>query len=77
MRTTLFVSLLLAVIAVVFAMQNPGVTELIVGPYTITASTALVIVSTLGIGFMLGILAMLPRNYRQHRKVRNLEKTMS
>ena len=74
MRAALIVSLLLAVAAAVFAIQNPNETSLNVGPYEITASTALVIIVTFILGTIVGILASLPGRMRQRKRVRQLER---
>lgn len=74
MRGALIVSLLLAIAAAVFAIQNPNETSLNVGPYEITASTALVIIVTFVLGVLVGILASLPGRMRQRKRVRHLER---
>ena len=76
MRTTLIVSLVFAVIVVVFALQNPDETSLVLGPYTITTSLALIIIVTLVIGFLLGLLATVPKQWMRSRKVKKLEKEL-
>ena len=75
MRVALIVSLLLAVGAAVFAMQNPNETSLNIGPYVITASTALVIIVTFMLGVVVGILASVPSRIRQRREMRALKRS--
>ncbi|HEX7071572.1 MAG TPA: LapA family protein [Rhodothermales bacterium] len=74
MRGALIISLLLAVAAAVFAIQNPNETSLNIGPYEITASTALVIIGTFILGAIVGILASLPGRMRQRKRVKQLER---
>jgi putative membrane protein len=74
MRGALIISLLLAVAAAIFAIQNPDETSLNLGPYQITASTALVIIVTFVLGAVVGILASLPGRMRQRKKVKQLSR---
>lgn len=75
MRVALIVSLLLAIAAAAFAMQNPNQTTLVLGPYEITASTALVIIVTFVLGALVGILASLGGRMRQERRRKRLAHT--
>lgn len=74
MRITLLISVLLSVVAVVFALQNPEQIDINVGPYILTGSTALVIIVTFGIGLLVGILAAFPSRLRHRREVKRLRK---
>jgi uncharacterized integral membrane protein len=74
MRFALILSLLLAVLAVVFALQNPGYTDVNVGAWQIHGSTALVLMVTFGLGVLVGILATLPGVIRHRRRVKGLER---
>ena len=73
MRGALILSLIIAVAAVVFAIQNPGTVELVLGPYPVTTSKALVIILTFGAGVLVGMLAGLPGRIRHRRRLRTLE----
>lgn len=73
MRVALIISLIIAVAAVIFAIQNPGTIELVLGPYTMLVSTALVIIVTFGAGLLVGMLAGLPGRMRSRRRIRMLE----
>ena len=77
MRSALIISLLLALAAAIFAIQNPGFTELNLGPWQVSASTALVIIVTFVAGVLVGILASLPSRVRSRKRVRSLEKSIA
>ena len=76
MRITLWIALLVALITVVFALQNPGYTDLKLGPWTLQASIALILIVTFAVGVLVGSLAMLPGRLRQRRQTKKLERTV-
>ena len=77
MRFTLVISLLLAILAVVFALQNPGVTDVNVLGLSYQGSKALILIITFAVGVLVGVLATLPAYFRNRSKVRSLRKTIA
>lgn len=78
MRFALILSLLIAILAVVFALYNPAPTEIFIGPdYVITSPLALVVIVTLLIGVLVGALASVPGRIRSRSHVRRLEKRIA
>lgn len=74
MRFALILSILLAVLAVIFALQNPDSTYVNLGMWRLEGSTALVLIVTFGIGVLVGLLATLPSLIRRNRRVKTLER---
>lgn len=74
MRFTLVLSLLLAVLAVIFALQNPAAVDIRFGPFDVTGSTALVLIVTFVLGVVVGTLAMLPSRFKHRKEVKTLRK---
>jgi uncharacterized integral membrane protein len=77
MRLTLVISLLLSILAVVFALQNPGVADVTVFGLAYTGSKALILIITFAAGVLVGALATVPAYFRNRRKVSSLEKTIA
>lgn len=78
MRFALILSLLIAIVAVVFALYNPAPTEIFIGPdYVITSPLALVVIVTLLVGVLVGALASVPGRIRSRSHVRRLEKRIA
>ena len=74
MRASLILSLVLAIVAVLFALQNPAPIDVKLGPFDLYGSTALVLMVTFGIGVLVGILAAVPSLMKRRKRVRELEK---
>lgn len=74
MRLGLVSSLVLAVIAVVFAVQNPQPMDVNLLLFEVEGSTALVLILTFGFGVIVGLLSSLPGRLRARQKVNQLEK---
>jgi putative membrane protein len=74
MRFALIVALLLALGAVVFALQNPADMSVRIGPWIYTGSTALVLLMTFGAGVLTAFLAGLPARIAQSRQIGALRK---
>lgn len=74
MRFALILSLLLAILAVVFALQNPASIDVNLGPFELYGSTALILMVTFCLGVVVGILATIPSLMKRRRRVRDLEK---
>lgn len=77
MRFALILSLVLAILAVVFALQNPAYMNVNIGPWNITESTALVLMITFAIGVLVGVLATVPTVLRRRKRIRELERSAS
>jgi putative membrane protein len=76
MRFALVLSLLIAILAVVFALQNPQMMEVNLLFIETQGSTALVLIVTLGIGVLVGLLSTLPGRIRDRRTIKSLEKKL-
>jgi putative membrane protein len=74
MRTGLVLSLLLAIIAVVFALLNPQPMEVDLLFFSTEGSTALVLILTFGLGVTVGLLSSLPGRLRARRQLKALQK---
>ena len=74
MRFALVFSLALAVLAVVFALQNPQMIEVNLLFVETEGSAALVLIVTFAIGVLVGLLSTLPSRIRDRRKVKTLKK---
>lgn len=78
MRLALILSLIIALLAVVFALQNPG--EMVINlPFTdlqLESTQPVVLISTLLIGLMIGVLASLPGRIGAGLRARKAEKQL-
>lgn len=74
MRLGLLLSLLLAIVAVVFAVQNPQEMDVNLLFFQTQGSTALVLILTFGLGVVVGLLSSLPDRLRAQRKLKELQK---
>lgn len=74
MRFGLLFSLLLAIVAVIFALQNPQPMDVNLLVYQTEGSTALVLILTFGFGVLVGLLSSLPGRLRARRKLKELQK---
>ena len=74
MRGTLIFSLILAILAVVFALANPQEMDVNLLFAEVQGSTALVIILTLVIGVVIGILSTVPTVYRERKKRKMVER---
>lgn len=74
MRFALILSLILAILAVVFALQNPAPIDVELGPFELYGSTALILMITFGMGVVVGILAAVPSLMKRRKRIRELEK---
>ena len=78
MRFALIFSLLIAILAVVFALYNPDPTEIHIGPnYVLTSPLALVIIVTLLSGVLVGALFSVPGRIRSRSRIKKLEKRIA
>jgi putative membrane protein len=74
MRFGLLASLLLAIVAVIFALQNPQTMDVNLLFFETQGSTALVLILTFGFGVVVGLLSSLPGRIRARRKLKELQK---
>lgn len=74
MRFGLIFSLLLAILAVVFALQNPQTMDVNLLFFKTQGSTALILMLTFGFGVLVGLLSTLPNQLRTRKKLKELEK---
>jgi len=74
MRFGLLFSLLLAIVAVIFALQNPQPMDVNLLFYQTDGSTALILILTFGFGVVVGLLSSLPGRLRARRKLKELQK---
>ncbi len=74
MRGTLLLSLILAVLAVIFALQNPE--EMVVDLWFIRvrSSIALTLIVTFGFGILVGILGALPGRLKHRKQMKQLQR---
>ena len=78
MRFALIFSLLIAILAVVFALYNPDPTDIHIGPnYVLTSPLALVIIVTLLLGVIVGALFSVPNRVRSRSRIKRLEKRLA
>lgn len=73
MRFGLVFSLILAILAVIFALQNPQTMEVNLLFFRTQGSTALVLILTFGFGVLVGLLSTLPSQLRTRRKLKKLQ----
>ena len=74
MRFGLVLSLLLAILAVLFAVQNPQPMEVQLLFFSTEGSTALVLILTFGLGVTVGLLTSLPGRIQARRELKALRK---
>jgi putative membrane protein len=74
MRIFLLIALLIALIAVIFALQNTQVVSINFLAWTFQSSIALEMVVTLIAGVVVGILAMLPASIRSQLQISSKKK---
>jgi uncharacterized integral membrane protein len=74
MRIFLLFALLIALIAVIFALQNTQVVSINFLMWTFQSSIALEMIVTLIAGVLVGILAMLPASIRNRLQISNKKK---
>jgi uncharacterized integral membrane protein len=77
MRIALIFGIILAILAVVFAFENPGFTDITFFGYSFRILTAALLIASFGTGALIGMLLTLPSGWRSRRRVRVLEKQLS
>jgi len=73
MRVFLAIMVILLILLLVFAVQNPGSTEVAFLTFSSTVSLLLIILVSAVVGLLLGFAVMLPGNLRRSSRVRKLE----
>ena len=80
---SLILALLFAILAVIFAVQNPTMVEITFFTWQIEGSLALVVFITLVVGVLIGLLVMIPSVVKrsinlsgQRKKIAGLEKDL-
>lgn len=73
MKFPLVLSLTIALLATVFALQNLQPADVRIGPYLFTGPLALVLLLTLAMGVLVGYLANVPRRLRARKRIHQLE----
>lgn len=76
MRIALVFSLLLAVLAVLFALQNPQTIRVNFILYETSGSAALVLIVTFAIGVLVGLLSTLPGRIRDRRQLKKTKRQL-
>jgi putative membrane protein len=74
MRFGLIFSLVLAIVAVIFALQNPQPMDVNLLFVQTEGSTALVLILSFGFGVLVGLLSSLPGRLRARRQLKELQK---
>lgn len=77
MRIALVFSLLLAILAVIFALQNPQMADVYLFGAEVRGSTALILIVTFAIGVLVGVFATLPGWISNRRKLHRLRKQVA
>ncbi|MFW5973398.1 MAG: LapA family protein [Bacteroidota bacterium] len=70
MRASLVVALILAILAAIFALQNPQPVAFSLGPFELEGSVALVLIVTFALGVVAGALASLPAIVKRQRALK-------
>lgn len=73
LRFNLILALVLAIVAVVFALQNTQLMTVNLVVYETQGSTALILILTFGLGVLVGLISTLPSRLRARRRLRELE----
>ena len=80
---SLILALVIAIVAVLFALENPTMVTISFFGYAVEGSVALFILISMGIGLLLGLLFMLPgrirsslSNARNRKKIGSLEASL-
>lgn len=73
MRFGLIFSLILAILAVIFALLNPQPMDVNLILFETSGSTALILILTFGFGVLVGVLSTLPKQLRTRRKLKELQ----
>ncbi|MGQ4648359.1 lipopolysaccharide assembly protein LapA domain-containing protein [Lyngbya aestuarii] len=67
----------IAVTAILFALQNSVITTIVFGIWRVEGSLALVLLLTMAVGFSVGILALIPTILQKNWKIANHKKRIT
>lgn len=73
MRVFLAIMVILLILLLIFAVQNPGSTQVTFLTFSSTMSLLLIILVSTVVGLLLGLAVMLPGSLRRSSRVRKLE----
>ncbi len=73
MRVFLGIMVILLILLLIFAVQNPGSTEVSFLSFSGTVSLLLIILASVVVGLLLGLAIMLPGRLRKSSRLRKLE----
>ncbi len=77
MRTSLILALIISLLAIIFAFQNPVVLVIRFGIWAVQASLAFILLFTLAIGFIVGLLVSMPaivkRSWKSSQRKRTIQ----
>lgn len=77
MRASLILALIIALLAIIFAFQNPTIIVINFGIWAVQASLAFVLLLTLASGFLIGLLVSLPaiikRGWKSSKRKRTIQ----
>lgn len=76
MRISSILALIIALLTLLFAAQNSALIIVRLGTFTFQASLALVVVVTLGLGFLVGLLVSLPATLKRGWTATRRKKTI-
>lgn len=77
MRFPSILALIIAILTLLFAAQNSALIAVRLGIFTFQASLALVVVVTLGLGFLVGLLVSLPVTLKRGWTATRRKKTIN
>lgn len=69
--------LIVAILALVFALSNPGYVTLRFGPYQTEQSTALVVLLSFLLGVLVGLLTIMPAYLKRTREIRQFRRQLN
>ncbi|CAM3301933.1 LapA family protein [Rhodothermus bifroesti] len=73
----LLLALLIALAALIFALQNPSYITVRLGPYQVEQTAALIIFVSFILGALVGMLAMIPGQLKRAREIRRLRQQLA
>lgn len=83
MRASLILALIIALLAILFAFQNPIVVVIRFGIWAVQASLVVILLLTLAVGFIVGLLVSMPAivkrswaSSKQKRTIQELEQEL-
>ena len=71
---TIIISLILLLLAIIFAVQNSGAVDITIYFWEVSISLAIILFSTLFIGIIIGIFLLIPTILKLRRRVARLSR---